>query len=192
MRIIRAAEHRVMPWKNGGGTTREVLVAPGPLDPSRFQWRVSIATVAQAGPFSRFPGIDRSIAVMQGSGIRLRLGDDIVSLDQRSQPFNFPGEADVQSELIDGETIDLNVMTMRSGWTHSMRRLRLEQEAVLTGGAAITVLAFAGPASVSAGTVEAHIELFDVLAEIGLDDQIRIASETPADMFVIELDPVAA
>ncbi|TIV74879.1 MAG: HutD family protein, partial [Mesorhizobium sp.] len=28
MRILRAADYRVMPWKNGGGTTTEIAVSP--------------------------------------------------------------------------------------------------------------------------------------------------------------------
>ena len=71
MRIIRAEEHRVVPWKNGGGITREVLVEPDPADPAQFLWRISIATVAAPGPFSLFPGVDRSIAVLEGAGLRL-------------------------------------------------------------------------------------------------------------------------
>ena len=38
------------PWANGGGTTRELLVAEDGA------WRVSLAEIEQDGPFSSFPG----------------------------------------------------------------------------------------------------------------------------------------
>ncbi len=39
-----------------------------------FLWRVSIADVERDGPFSRFPGIDRTIVLLEGAGMRLRSG----------------------------------------------------------------------------------------------------------------------
>jgi len=49
----------VSPWRNGGGETREILSwPPGKTD---FDSRASIATIPQDGPFSSFPGNDRSI-----------------------------------------------------------------------------------------------------------------------------------
>ena len=43
-----------MPWRNGGGTTSEIVVEPGPG--GRFHFRLSIADVEASGPFSGFPG----------------------------------------------------------------------------------------------------------------------------------------
>jgi environmental stress-induced protein Ves len=45
-------------WKNGGGTTREVVTQPPGAAFDEFNWRVSIATIASDGPFSTFPGVD--------------------------------------------------------------------------------------------------------------------------------------
>ena len=59
----------VSPWRNGGGETREIVSwPPGAQD---FDWRASIATIAQDGPFSAFTGIDRSITLLEGDGVRL-------------------------------------------------------------------------------------------------------------------------
>lgn len=62
-----------MPWKNGGGVTRELVKLPHPTDPARFLARLSIATVATSGPFSAFPGIDRTLLMLEGRGMRLSL-----------------------------------------------------------------------------------------------------------------------
>src|SRR5215472_11228475 len=64
--ILRAAERRAAPWKNGGGLTREVAVHPAGSDLGNFDWRVSIAEVLRGGPFSSFPGVDRHMAVISG------------------------------------------------------------------------------------------------------------------------------
>ena len=64
--ILRAAERRAVPWKNGGGLTREVAAHPPQSDLGNFDWRVSLAEVRRGGPFSSFPGIDRHMAVISG------------------------------------------------------------------------------------------------------------------------------
>ncbi len=51
MQILRASDHRVMPWKNGGGSTTEIAVFPIDSGLDAFDWRVSMATVAADGPF---------------------------------------------------------------------------------------------------------------------------------------------
>ncbi|HEV7980797.1 HutD family protein [Amycolatopsis sp.] len=66
--VLRWADHVPVPWKNGGGVTREV--AGGFSD---FGWRVSVADVSTSGPFSVFPGVDRTIMGVEGSGMVLSL-----------------------------------------------------------------------------------------------------------------------
>ncbi|HEU4539125.1 MAG TPA: HutD family protein, partial [Polyangiaceae bacterium] len=60
------------PWKNGGGTTREIAAMPPDAGTSGFAWRVSVAEIARPGPFSAFPGVDRQIVLLAGEGVRLR------------------------------------------------------------------------------------------------------------------------
>lgn len=103
----------VSPWRNGGGETREIISVPaGSAD---FDWRASIATIAQDGPFSAFPGIDRSITLLSGEGVHL-LGapDTDHSLSRAGEPFAFRGEQAVSARLLGGVTTDLNIMTRRS------------------------------------------------------------------------------
>jgi environmental stress-induced protein Ves len=188
MRIIRASDHRVMPWKNGGGATREVLVEPDPDDPAQFLWRISIATVAQAGPFSRFPGIDRSIAVLDGEGMRLDVEGESVTLLPGDEPFAFSGDLDVRSELICGKTIDLNVMTRRGAFTHQMARLRCDSLSVATGLGETNVLVFTGPATVAG----APVDWLDAMVGLGRGERMRIRADGPCDVLVIGLEPAQA
>lgn len=104
-----------MAWKNGGGTTRELLKLPHPVDPARFLARLSIATVAEAGPFSRFPGIARSIMLLEGAGMALAVGAaPEVVLDTPWQPFPFPGDAVTDCRLLGGPVRDFNLMLDRA------------------------------------------------------------------------------
>ena len=68
MRLIGPADYRHMPWKNGGGVTIEIAVSPSGSSLDTFDWRVSMATVIEPGPFSSFPGIDRTLCVLTGNG----------------------------------------------------------------------------------------------------------------------------
>lgn len=60
-----------MPWKNGGGMTRELVCQPPDADMDSFDWRVSIAHIASDGPFSSFSGVDRIITLLSGGGVHL-------------------------------------------------------------------------------------------------------------------------
>jgi environmental stress-induced protein Ves len=111
--ILRAAARRALPWKNGGGVTREVAVFPAGSDLAHFDWRVSIAEVRAAGPFSRFPGVDRRMVVLEG---RLALSIEAqpaTSLTPDAPPVFFPGDVPAFGEPIDGPVVDFNVMTRR-------------------------------------------------------------------------------
>jgi uncharacterized protein len=104
-----------MPWKNGGGVTREIVCVPAGAGLDQFDWRVSIASIAASGPFSAFPGIDRVITLLQGGGVHLRSRDGAIDhrLATPLAPFAFSGEAAIDAQLLAGECRDLNVMTRR-------------------------------------------------------------------------------
>jgi environmental stress-induced protein Ves len=109
----------VAPWRNGGGETREIAAQPS--DGGSFAWRASIATIAQDGRFSEFPGVDRTITLLEGVGVRL-LGDDLDhTLDRPGEPFAFPGDVNVRAALVSGSTRNLNIMTQRGSWVASVR-----------------------------------------------------------------------
>lgn len=114
------------PWKNGGGTTREIACWPPGAGMDDFQWRLSIATIAASGPFSAFPGVDRIIALLDGPGVRLATSDGAVdhALNRPLEPFSFPGEAAIHSTVLGEASSDFNVMTRRSLLRAQMQVLR--------------------------------------------------------------------
>jgi hypothetical protein len=126
MRILRAAAHRRMPWKNGGGETAQIAIFPpdAPLD--AFDWRLSMAVVATDGAFSTFAGVDRTLAVLDGAGLKLTLGSGQAHvLTRANQPLAFPADVPAESTLLGGSVTDLNVMTRRDRFRHTVERIEL-------------------------------------------------------------------
>lgn len=103
------------PWKNGLGRTRELAVEPTGADMDTFLWRVSVAEVDSAAPFSAFPGIERIIVLLDGDGFTMTLDDGRAhALTEPFAPFAFAGEAQVSVALAGGPTRDFNLMVRRS------------------------------------------------------------------------------
>jgi uncharacterized protein len=115
MSIIRLRDCHATPWKNGMGRTRELAVHPAGAGMDDFLWRVSVAEVDSAAPFSAFPGIDRYIALLEGAGFTMTLDDGCThALTTPFSPFAFPGEAAVDVTLRGGPTRDFNLMLRRA------------------------------------------------------------------------------
>jgi uncharacterized protein len=110
MNRIRLADCPFVPWRNGGGRTRELLAWP---TAEAWQVRVSVAEISADGPFSPYPGIDRFFAVLEGGGVTLALpsGDAVVRAG--GAPIAFAGEDAPGCRLIAGPTQDLNLMVRR-------------------------------------------------------------------------------
>ena len=109
------------PWKNGGGSTQEIACWPAGSDMDDFAWRISVATIGRDGAFSRFPGIDRQIMLLDGGGVQLRSQDAQTDIDhtlqQCWQPFPFLGVVTLDCTLLGRVSRDFNVMTRRGQWT---------------------------------------------------------------------------
>jgi environmental stress-induced protein Ves len=106
-----------MPWRNGGGTTTELVIEPASagLSGERFLYRVSIADVASSGPFSRFAGYDRHIMLLEGAGMTLDCGvHGRIELGAPLEPRSFSGDWDVAGALVAGAVRDFNVIVDRA------------------------------------------------------------------------------
>jgi len=112
-RLIAPSDYRQMPWKNGLGRTTEIASGPPGAGLDAFDWRVSIADVDADGPFSRFPGIERTIALVAGSGMRLTIGGRDIEVRALFEPYTFDGDEAVDCALIAGAVRDFNLMVRR-------------------------------------------------------------------------------
>ena len=137
-------------WKNGGGTTRELLAWPSPAD---WVFRLSVAEVQADGPFSSFAGVQRWFAVLSGAGVRLQVGAaapyGVQVLTSASAPFCFDGALPVDCTLIDGATQDFNLMVRTDQARAQMQRVA---DSLKTEGA--------GPRTVAVWTGEAGAALW--------------------------------
>jgi environmental stress-induced protein Ves len=190
MRIIRAADYRRMRWKNGGGETIEIAVSPPASSLDDFHWRVSMAHVAAAGPFSHFAGIDRSLAVLGGDGIVLRLaGRGEVRLTAEAAPFAFPGDLPVEAELVGGPIDDLNVMSRRGRYRHLLSRLRVAESTVLPRHGDIMIVLMRGSgAGLRCGRQRETIAAGDtVVLDEAEKTKIEIVPQAAAELWVVDL-----
>ncbi|TCQ81103.1 hypothetical protein EDF68_102392 [Ochrobactrum sp. BH3] len=130
-KVLKAQDHRRMPWKNGGGVTVEIAIHPINASVDNFNWRISTATVANDGPFSVFPGIDRTLSVLEGNGIVLDVEGAETTLTRETAPFAFAADASSGARLIDGPITDLNVMTRRLSFAHQVERIVTDDSARL-------------------------------------------------------------
>lgn len=99
--IISPQDFKTLPWKNGKGETIELSISEGGTL-RNFDWRISIASVVEDGPFSDFSGYERTLILVKGNGISLQHGD---------------GKTDKLSNLLDVATFDGGLKT--SGTLHS-------------------------------------------------------------------------
>ena len=108
MTTLRSINYLVMPWKNGLGVTREI--AREPLE-GEFAWRLSMATVGELAGFSRFEGVTRVLAVVEGEALSLTVDGVTSQLHRGGASARFSGEAAAAAEALGTPVTDLNLMT---------------------------------------------------------------------------------
>lgn len=142
MKILRQDDYKVMPWKNGGGTTTEIWVEPlgAGLAGQPFDWRVSIADVASDGPFSKFSGYDRHIMLLEGQGMRLETEANGVIDLAPFRPAAFSGDWAVSGRLADGPVRDFNLMVARRFGQGTLACQKLTAPLPLTGDGAVRLI----------------------------------------------------
>lgn len=133
LRLLGPEAFRTTPWRNGGGITTELAIAPEEATVSDpFGWRLSTAQVASSGPFSRFEGCDRVLLLLEGEGMDLDHGvHGRAVLDRVLQPVAFSGDWDTTGTLRGGPCRDFNVICRRNRW---------RADVSVCGGGSVTAL----------------------------------------------------
>lgn len=106
MNVLRCDDLIEVPWKNGGGTTREIATG---IVGGQIAWRISRADVGQDGDFSDFAGLVRILTVVSGGGMVLKHAGGTLHADLW-EPVVFDGGLKVASQLKEGPLTDLNLM----------------------------------------------------------------------------------
>ncbi len=182
MKVVRVEERVVTAWKNGRGWTTTLAISPPSANLESFDWRISIAGTDQGGPFSSFPGIDRTLLLLAGR-VRLSIGNQgPVILDPESPPVVFAGDFLTVAELLGDAIVDFNVMTRRSRFTQSVIRKTIAVSESFESSSANTVLALNGAVNVQTGDAESTINPGDIAVIYGDSGKVRI---TPGGISVI-------
>jgi len=164
--VVRFAELTAVPWRNGGGVTREVMSAGG-SGPQGFDWRISIAEVNEPGPFSAFPGVDRIITVVEGEGMDLVI-DGVEHALGLHELLRFDGASRSSCTRLAGPVRDLNVMTRsdRLSATVAIRDLS-ETRPIAVDGSQVLVLLTGSAVVVGADGSRAELHLLDAVCPKG-------------------------
>jgi environmental stress-induced protein Ves len=189
LKIIRPGSCRTTPWKNGGGSTTEIVAEPPGASLDDFDWRISMARVAADGPFSEFAGIDRTLAVIDGKGLMLTIGGNApIRLERGSDPIGFAGDIPTSARLIAGEITDLNVMTRRSRFSHRLRRIGLSASCEFGGKEIAVVLSLKGSVTLAWDRDASTLNHGDVAILSGAGkDSFRIVSIGSSDCYLVLL-----
>ena len=129
-----------VPWKNGGGSTTEIAIGPPDSGFEDFDWRVSLATIEKDGAFSLFPGVDRTLALVEGHGMLLEIDGEPTLVSEAEPVVAFDGGSQVVAKLNRGGSTDFNAMTRSERCYHTFGRRRLSGESTFVARADVTVL----------------------------------------------------
>ncbi|MDV7105607.1 HutD family protein [Vibrio sp. TH_r3] len=109
--IILSDDFKCMPWKNGLGSTLEIVRYD---DLHGLRCRISQASVVNDGLFSDFSGLHRTLILLSGNGMRLQHNN---KNRQHTHQLNnvldvacFLGQDQTYASLTQGAIDDLNIM----------------------------------------------------------------------------------
>ncbi|AOF93949.1 HutD family protein [Sinorhizobium sp. RAC02] len=126
---LPATGYVAMPWKNGTGSTDEICLLPDGASRDAFALRVSRASIATTGVFSAFPGVERTITLIEGERLTLEFGDHDVEL-VIGHPYRFDSGLTPVGVPKGGPVRVVNVMAARDAW-------QLAPASVLTKGTVV-------------------------------------------------------
>jgi environmental stress-induced protein Ves len=175
-------------WKNGGGSTTQVAIFPPDAGFDDFDWRISLATIASDGPFSQFPGVDRTLVLVEGNGVTLDIdGEDRVIINDDEPMIAFHGESTVVAKLNRGPTTDFNVMTRSERCHHEFGRRRLDGEGRFAVRADITILFLAEGDSLTVSSDAERIGMVRYDAVVFDSEALWTLEAAQAEIFIVDI-----
>lgn len=184
IRVVRLADVPVQAWKNGGGTTRELLAWPEAAD---WTLRLSVARIDRDGPFSAYPDISRWFAVLSGGGVELGWQDRTAQLSPGTEPLHFDGADAPGCRLLNGPTEDLNLMLRSDRARGAMRPV--QGGGARSGSSAWRAVYTASPCTLHGSTaveLPAHSLAWDSAAAIPW----RLSAPSAIHAWWIDMEPL--
>jgi environmental stress-induced protein Ves len=155
--IIEPASFRAMPWRNGLGTTIELLKQDLP-DGEGFAWRLSMADVTTNGAFSNFSGYQRTLLLLEGNGLTLDCDGANHRLEKPLQSARFGGDDQTFATLHDGPVKDFNIMVQRQHCSARVSSAQHPDESVLNvDGDILLIYAVDGELNLSSPEISAPV-----------------------------------
>ena len=190
IRVIEAAQQIAQPWKNGGGSTTQIVSHPEGATLDAFDWRISMARVEMDGPFSLFPQIDRTLAILDGEGVVLEVeGLAQITVTGASPPARFPGDCATQARLIRGPITDLNVMSRRGRFRHRLARIPVDGASAVSVSADTLVALSLSEVEIRIGQERRELKPGDAaLVEAGGTQRISLSSGENTVVWLVEIE----
>jgi len=131
-------------WRNGAGWTRAVAQqgdgdgdgdgngkcdGEGDGKARALLWRVSLAEIDRAAPFSRFDGLDRTTVLVRGGPVRLHSVERLWALAQPGDAAHYPGELSLGCDEPPATAWCWNVMARRGAMLAQVQVLPLHRPA---------------------------------------------------------------
>ncbi len=88
-KILSPSEFIPRPWKNGLGTTQDIICWPHGSE-DRFAWRISLADLKESGAFSDYSDCDRILVLIEGKDVGIDQQGRLTELGLMT-PFAFDG-----------------------------------------------------------------------------------------------------
>lgn len=149
--VIDPAAWIAQPWRNGAGTTHELVRWPAAAE--RFAVRVSVADLTAPAPFSAFAGYQRWLFLLDGGPVTLAVDGESTTLARAGDHVRFAGEAAVAAGAVASPSRDLNFMVA----VDHPGRVQLERGgAHVLDGRFAAVFALAGPVTVDGAPLGRH------------------------------------
>ncbi len=164
MHLVHALETAPQPWRNGTGKTRQIAV--GPHDDGEPGWRISLADIDKAGPFSSFPGKQRIFTVAEGELAVLTVGGREHAVE-RNRPLRFDGGAETSCTLPTGSVRALNVFTDPDRFSAGLLVVELSRKQPLQLADGHVLVLLKGIASVRSDAEDVELSAYDAVLDAG-------------------------
>lgn len=136
--VVRAAGLVPVPWRNGQGTTRDIITHAGPS--GALLWQASIADLDRDADFSDFTGFDRIFTPISGGTVELSFGDAGYLPCPVLHPVAFRGEQRTRCRVPHGPARAFNAIWDRSAHAGTVEVLSVAPGASLGSIGAACVL----------------------------------------------------